>query len=110
MSEMAAPAPRGSIFWGMVWMGLVSLLLFWLPLLGPLVAGVVGGKAAGSVGRGIVSAILPSLLWGAALFVLATLLTGVPLIGVVAAMGGTVLSLAHVGPMLLGAIIGGILA
>ena len=101
---------RGSVFWAMVWMGVISLLLFWLPVFGGLIAGMVGGKAAGGVGRGIVASILPSLLFGALLFVLATLLTGVPVVGVVAAMGGIVLALAHVGPMLLGAIIGGLIA
>ena len=103
-------ADGGSVFWGMVWMAVVSLLLFWLPVFGGFIAGLVGGKAAGGVGRAIVASLLPSLLFGALLFVLATLLTGVPVVGVVAAMGGIVLALAHVGPMLLGAILGGLLA
>jgi hypothetical protein len=110
MSEISADAPRGSVFMGMVWMFIISLLLFWLPVFGGLIAGVVGGKAAGGVGRAITAVFLPGLLLAAALFVFATLLTGLPVIGAVAAMGGMVLAFAHVGPMLLGAIIGGLLA
>ena len=37
-------------------------------------------------------------------------LSGMPLIGVLAGMGGLALSLSHVGPLLLGAIIGGLMA
>ena len=45
-----------------------------------------------------------------ALFFLATSLTGMPLLGAVAGMGGLALSMAHVGPLLLGALIGGLIA
>lgn len=37
----------GSIIMGMIWMFIISLLLIWLPGLGPLIAGIVGGKSAG---------------------------------------------------------------
>ena len=39
---------NGSIVGAMFWMFLISLLLFWLPVIGPLLAGVVGGKKAGA--------------------------------------------------------------
>jgi len=35
---------------------------------------------------------------------------GMPLVGAVAAAGGFVLALSHVGPMLIGALVGGLLA
>ncbi len=111
--EPAAAAgddPKGSIVLGMVWMALISLLLFWLPVIGPVLAGVVGGKQAGGVLRGILAAILPSLLFGVLLFVFATALTGLPLFGAVAAAGGAVAALMQVGPLLAGAIVGGLLA
>lgn len=88
----------------------ISVLLFWLPVVGPLTAGVVGGKAAGGVGRAIVAVFLPAIIAAVLLFVLATGLTGVPLIGAVAGMGGFVLVSLHVGPLLVGAILGGLLA
>ena len=53
---------------------------------------------------------MPAFVVGALLLVLATLLTGMPLIGAVAAAGGTVLVAAQVGPMILGAILGGLMA
>lgn len=101
---------NGSIVAAIIWMFVISLLLFWAPVVGPLVAGAVGGKAAGSVGSAILAVLLPCLVFGALLFFVASSLTGIPLIGAVAGAGGLVLALAHVGPLLLGAIIGGILA
>lgn len=104
-----APA-RKSVLVGFVWMLVISILLFWLPVFGPFIAGVVGGKKAGSLGRALFAVLLPSLLFGALLFVIASSLTGLPLIGAIAGIGGVVLSLLHVGPLLVGAIIGGFIA
>jgi hypothetical protein len=92
----------------MVWMLVLSVLLFWLPVLGPLVAGFVGGRKSGSVGNAILAALLPGLLIGAAAFFLTSILTG-PLFGFMAGLGGMGLALAHVGPMLVAAIIGAVL-
>ncbi|HXY39089.1 MAG TPA: hypothetical protein VEQ10_05435 [Vicinamibacteria bacterium] len=101
---------KGSIGAAVLWMAGLSLLLFWLPLLGPFLAGLVGGRRAGGVGPAIVAVFLPAIVFGAALFLLTSVLSGMPLVGVVAGMGGLVMSLAHVGPLLLGAIVGGLLA
>jgi hypothetical protein len=100
----------GSIISGIIWMFVLSVLLFWLPLLGPLVAGFVGGKKAGGVVNGILAVILPGLIFGILLFVLASALSGMPVLGAIAGAGGLILALAHVGPLLVGAIIGGALA
>ncbi len=101
---------KGSIGAAVLWMIVLSLLLFWLPLLGPFIAGLIGGKKAGGVGPAIVAVFLPAILFGAALFLLTSVLSGMPLVGIVAGMGGLAMSLAHVGPLLLGAIIGGLMA
>jgi hypothetical protein len=101
---------RSSVFGASMWMLVISLLLFWLPFLGPLLGGIVGGRKAGGVMRGILAALVPAFVVGALLLVLATMLTGLPLIGMVAAAGGTVLVAAQVGPMILGAILGGLMA
>jgi hypothetical protein len=101
---------HGSIVAAIFWMFLISLLLFWAPVAGPLIAGVVGGKAAGGVSPAIMAVLLPCIVFGALLFFVASSLTGLPFIGAVAGAGGLVLALAHIGPLLLGAIIGGIIA
>jgi len=99
----------GSVLTGLIWMSVISLLLFWLAVLGPLIAGFVGGRKSGGVGNAILAALLPSLLFGAALFALAAALTGLPVIGLLAGAGGLVLALSHVGPLLVGAVVGGAL-
>jgi len=101
---------QGSIKSAVFWMFLISILLFWLPVLGSLLAGIVGGKKAGGVGAAIVAVFLPAIVIGGVLFVLAAVISSVPLIGAIAGMGGLILSLFNVGPLLLGAIIGGALA
>ena len=101
---------QGSVVAGAVTMLVVSALLFWLPVLGALIAGIVGGRRAGGVGAAFAAVVLPGILLGAGLFFMASTVTGLPVIGALAGVGGVVLSLAHVGPMLLGACIGGALA
>src|SRR5712691_1772323 len=103
-------ARKGSVLSGMIWMALLSLLLFWLPVIGPFVAGVVGGKKSGGVAAAIAAVFLPGILFGVLLFVFGSVLTGLPIFGFVAGMGAFALSLVHVGPLLLGAIVGGFLA
>jgi hypothetical protein len=98
----------GSVGRAILWMFVLSVLLFWLPILGPLIAGFVGGRKAGGVGNAIVAVILPGVVFGVVLFLLASMLTGIPILGFLAGAGGTVLALAHIGPLLLGAILGAI--
>ncbi|MBN2179222.1 MAG: hypothetical protein JW743_07305 [Deltaproteobacteria bacterium] len=101
---------RGSILGAIIWMFVISLLLFWLPFIGPLVAGIVGGKKSGGIGNALLAVFLPAIVFGILLFFVATSLTGLPIIGAIAGAGGLILALAHIGPLLIGAIIGGILA
>jgi hypothetical protein len=96
----------GSVVSAMLWMFLLSVLLFWLPVAGPLIAGFVGGRKAGSLGNAVLAVFLPGLIIGALLFFSASLLTGVPLVGLLAGMGGFAVAAIHIGPLLLGAIIG----
>jgi hypothetical protein len=92
------------------WMLVLSLLLFWLPILGMFIAGLVGGRKAGSVGVAIVAVLVPAAVVGLLMFFLATALTGMPILGAIAGFGSGVLVVANVVPMLAGAILGGILA
>ncbi len=90
-------------------MFVLSIFLFWLPGIGPLIAGFVGGRKAGTLTNAMLAALLPGLLFGLALFAMASMLTGIPLFGFVAGLGGVAVTLIHVGPLLLGAILGAIL-
>jgi len=99
---------RGNVVAGALWMFVISLLLFWLPVAGPLIAGFVGGKKAGGVGPAILAVFLPALVLSALCFMFATVLTGIPLIGLVAGTSGFFLSAPGVGLLLLGAIFGGL--
>jgi len=111
--RIVGPAPggrRGSIVAGAIWMFVISLLLFWLPVIGPLIAGIVGGKRAGGVGAAIAAVFLPAVFVGILLFVLGTAV-GLPFIG--ALTGGIAfltVAATMIGPLLIGALIGGVLA
>ncbi len=100
---------KGSIISGIFWMFLISILLFWLPGFGPLIAGIVGGKKSGGVTNAIIAVLLPAIVLGTFLFLFTSVLTGAPIIGFVAGAGSFILVVSNVGPLLIGAIIGGIL-
>ena len=101
---------RGSIGSAMTWMFVISILLFWLPLVGPFLAGLVGGKKAGSVENALIAVFLPAVILGVLVFVFTTTLLAMPLLGMLAGFGAVAFSLIHIGPMLVGAIIGGAIA
>lgn len=106
----AKPPRRGSIMSAMNWMGGLTLLLFWLPVLGPLIAGVVGGWKAGSAKRAVVAVFLPAVLLGFLAAVgVGWLMHGV-FWGLLAGLGGVAVSLLNIGPLLLGALAGGLAA
>ncbi len=100
----------GSIVMGMFWMFVISLLLFWLPGIGSLIAGIVGGKRAGGILAGILAALLPGIVVAIALFFAGTMLTALPVIGAVLAGSGLLLYVFYIPPLLIGALIGGLLA
>jgi hypothetical protein len=106
-------AKQGSIVGSMLWMIVISILLFWLPMIGPFIGGLVGGKKAGSVGRALSACFLPAFLAAVFIFVMLTL-GGVPFAGFV--LGGifggamAVFILTHGFSLIGGAIVGGALA
>ena len=102
--------PNGSIFWGMFWMFIISLLLFWLPGIGSLIAGVVGGKKAGGVMSGLMAALLPGIMLAIALFFSGTVLTGVTCCGGYPRGRGILIYIIYVPTLIIGALIGGLLA
>jgi len=105
-----------SILGPSAWMIIISLLLFWLPGFGPLIAGYVGGKRAGDVSHAFQAALLPMAVVGVVVFLILFLFMG-PLLGPIAAGIGVVagtyifihLALLEIA-LIAGAIIGGLLA
>lgn len=104
------PVRRGSLVAGVLWMSGLALLLFWLPLVGPFIAGYVGGRKAGDLWRAVAAALLPGLLLTLSISYFFTALSGVPLVGFLAGFGIMILIVGNIGPMLLGAILGGFTA
>lgn len=105
-----AEGKDGSIVMGMIWMFVISLLLFWLPGIGSLIAGIVGGKQAGGVLASMLAALLPGIVVAIGLFFAGTMLTALPVIGAILAGGGLLLYVLYIPPLLIGALIGGLLA
>ena len=103
-------AGTGGLGRAVAWMLGLSLALFWLPVLGMFIAGLVGGRKAGGVGTAVLAVMVPALVVGAVMFFAGTLLTGMPVLGTIAALGAGALVLANVLPMLAGAVLGGILS
>ena len=99
---------NGSLILAIIWMAVISLVLFWLPLAGPLLAGFVGGRTAGSAGRGLLAAILPALVLCLMLLAAGTALTGLPVIGAIASISLFLLIVIQGLPLLIGALIGGL--
>lgn len=100
---------RRQLISAMNWMGGLALLLFWLPVAGPLIAGLVGGWKAGSVGRAFAAVFLPAVLLFIMTFAGATYLTDA-FWGFLAGAGAAAISLFNLGPLLLGAFGGGLAA
>lgn len=111
--EVCAVKKQSSIVAAMLWMIVISILLFWLPLIGPFLGGVVGGRKAGSVKRGLAACFLPALLFAVFVFIVMTL-WGLPFSGLVfgGILGGTVAItiLVEGFSLVCGAIVGGALA
>jgi hypothetical protein len=105
---------QGSIGSAMLWMFGLSLALFWIPFLGGLIAGFVGGRKAGGVLPAIAAVFLPGILLFLITAVIGTLIGWVPLLGqlwaVLAGMGLQLLSLVNAVPLLIGAVLGGVTA
>ena len=90
-------------------MFVLSLLLGWIPFLGPAIAGFVGGMQAGDVRCSLTAAIIPCLIVAAVLLLLGLVLT-LPIIGALVGAGAFIVLLIGTVPLLLGAFIGGWMA
>jgi hypothetical protein len=91
-----------------IWMIVISVLLFWLPVAGPLIAGIIGGRMAGGPGRAVMAALLPALALAVLAFIISAIFS-LPVVGAVAGFGLIVAAVVGSVPLLVGAFIGGIL-
>lgn len=92
-----------------LWMIGLTLVLFWLPVIGPGIAGVVGGLKAGTTGRGIVASLIPAAL-AAILVILVATLFAVPWLGALLGAGIFIVIIFESAPLLVGAALGGFFA
>lgn len=95
----------GSVSKAAVWMIGLSIVLFWLPVLGPAIAGFVGGTEARTMGKAMTAALIPAVLVGV-LVALVLSAFDLPLIGTVAGIGIGIAVLVQDIPMFIGAAFG----
>ena len=98
-----------SILASSLWMIGISLLLFFVPAVNGLVGGAVGGYKAGSAGRGLIAAILPSIVVGLALWGLLAWYDK-PILGFFGGLAVGLWALISSVALLIGAAIGGVVA
>lgn len=102
-------AREGSTGSAMLWMIGLSILLFWIPVAGPVFAGFVGGSKAGGIGPAVVAAVLPTIFVGALVFLLGSVVA-LPVVGAVAGIEMLLVMLPQSLPLVVGAVLGGALA
>lgn len=100
---------RGSVVLGGLAMLVVSLLLFWLPLLGPLLAGFVGGWIIRRPGLAVAVALLPAIALGLLIGVVLAVFD-LPVIGALAGAATLLVVAFQDVPLFVGAFIGGAMA
>lgn len=98
-----------NVFAAALWMVVITIALFFLPLVNGLIGGAVGGYQAGDWKRALVAAVIPAAIVTAALW-LVLIAFGAPVLGLFAgATAGVLILLADVG-IFVGALIGGLAA
>lgn len=107
------PAPGSARRWpyvvrGMNWMGGLTLLLFWMPGVGPFIAGLVGGFKARTIGNAALAVFLPAVLLGVMSFAAVAWMADA-IWGALAGVGTAVFLLINIGPLFLGAILGALI-
>lgn len=104
-----AQTKDSSILVSSLWMIGISMLLFFLPALNGLIGGAVGGYKAGSAGRGLTAAVLPSIVVGLLLWGLFALFDA-PVIGFLGGLAVGLWALFSSIGLLIGAVAGGAIA
>lgn len=84
----------------------LAILIGWIPIVGPAVAGYIGGRKAGSPGRGFVAGLIPAVIVGI-LVVMILALFDLPIIGTVTGFAVAIWVAIEAIPLLIAALIGG---
>ncbi len=95
---------KGSIISAILWMAVLSILLGWIPILGSLIAGYVGGKKAGSVSNALIAVALPALLLAILIY---TVFSSIPIVGALIAGAAFTVVIVYNLILVFGAVIGG---
>ena len=90
-------------------MFVLSLLLGWLPLVGPAIAGFVGGMQAGSTGSAILAALVPAIVVSAIVWLLGAVLD-IAILATLLGIGVFMVLVVGALPLLVGAFVGGWMA
>ena len=102
----ASSGADGSMLTGGAIMLVLALLLSWLPIVGPLIAGFLGGRVIGEEKRAFGVALLPALILALVVWLLLAAFE-LPVIGAVAGLGVVVIIVVQELPLLFGAWFGG---
>ena len=97
---------RGSVLLGTITMLVLAVLLSWLPVFGPLIAGGIGGWIIRDRKTALLAALVPAILL-AGFIVLVLALFELPVLGAVAGFAVFVVVAVQEIPLLLGAYAGG---
>lgn len=84
----------------------LAILIGWIPVVGPAVAGYVGGRKAGSPGRGFIAGLIPAVIVGVVVGVILALFD-LPVIGTVTGFAIAIWVTIEAIPLLIAAAIGG---
>lgn len=98
-----------SLAGGAFWMVVISLALFFMPLVNGLIGGFVGGYMVGTPKRGLIAAVLPAVVVAIATWILLAFLQ-LPVFGLVAGFTVLVLVLLADLGLFVGAALGGAVA
>lgn len=99
---------RHSVFLGSAIMVGLATLLFWFPILGPLLAGFLGGRKAGTPGRAVVAALIPAFAVGALFGFIVAVLPGIAdWIGALFGIAVALIVAVQMALVMLGAFLGG---
>ncbi len=94
---------------GVTWILGLLFLIGWIPVVGGFVAGVVGGKKSGGVMNGLMASIIPSLILANVFLAVTAKVQDIPVIGMLATFGAVALAFAGLAPVVLGALVGGLI-
>ncbi len=106
MTNRATASPPGSLMSATIWMIGLGILIGWIPVVGPAVAGFVGGRKAGEPSRAIAAALIPAVLVGVAVGLILGLFE-LPVLGTVTGVAIAVWIAVETLPMLVFAAVGG---